>query len=307
MRRKIFIYPDAQAHAHDSIPEYIGITPLCKSGIERHFDIVSSQKEADIHYLGQFSCGNRPFNLSSYPLLDNPVYKHVCDIEGDWENKNVPSGLFKSKMSINCAKSEYVSQGAKMFVRPTFSKLLVALGRGEKTVEFSSNVEGKFGFKGQIDPFGTRMKTAQACLRAGVDHDIYFNNKSFSRSTAEEDPVKSYIEGIRNSSFALCPRGVGRDTVRYYEACALGRIPVVVSRIELFCENEYEPFWFKIDKDLTVDQMSIELQKISSISRSEIEHRQKLAYNYFHTLVKEYFSDPTAMFMKWYEKNESFR
>lgn len=305
MKRKIYVYPDAQAHAHDSIPEYRGLTPFCADGINKHFDVVNSKSEADILYMGQFSCGNRPFEERSYPLLKDENYKHVCDVEGDWEHKNVPSGLFKAKMSINCAKSEYISQGAKMFVRPTFSKLLASLGRGEKSVEFVSNVDGQFGFRGQIDPFGVRMKTAQACIKAGVRHDIYFNSKSFSRSSSEEDPVKIYVKGIQQNSFALCPRGVGRDTVRYYEACALGRIPIVVSRVKLFCEEEYENFWFKIDKDLSADQMAIEIQKISSISKSEIKHRQRLAYNYFHTLVKEYFSDPTLMFLKWYERNEN--
>jgi len=57
------------------------------------------------------------------------------------------------------------------------------------------------------------------------------NFYSANKYTIQGDPKvlrKEYIENMQNSDFVLAPRGDGNYSVRFYEALALGRIPVLV-------------------------------------------------------------------------------
>jgi hypothetical protein len=303
---KVFIYEKAQAHAHDSIPEYRGFVPMSHDGIRNHCEIVTDPDKADIFYMGQFSCGNRKFLRSDFPYYEKSEKVHLADIEGDWEHENVSSELLRSAIvSINCAKSEYLKHQSRMFVRPTFSRLLAELVSGKRHFEFEPNVNRKFSFRGQLDPAGTRLKTAQACEHAKIRHDIHFNSTSFSRAVSGNPDVEKYCQNLSDNSFALCPRGVGKDTIRYFEACAMGRIPVVVSNIELFQEKNFEPFWFKISDHATTEDIANLLTHVSRLPDEEIVRRQSLAHEYFNTLVLEYFNDPTEMFLKWVNSEAS--
>lgn len=300
---KVYVYEKAQAHAHDSIPEYRGFVPMSHDGIRSHCEIVTDPESADLFYMGQFSCGNRKFQRADFPYYEKSGKIHLADIEGDWEHENVSPELLRSTLlSINGAKSEYLQHDAKMFVRPTFSRLLAELASGKRKFEFTENLNRTFGFRGQVDPSGSRIRTAQACEQAKVKHDIHFNSKSFSRASSGNLDVELYCRNLSASSFALCPRGVGKDTIRYFEACSMGRIPIVVSNIELFQEKNFEPFWFKISDYASTEEIAEMLREVNSLSDAEILRRQKLAYEYFNTLVLEYFKDPTEMFLKWVDK-----
>lgn len=41
--------------------------------------------------------------------------------------------------------------------------------------------------------------------------------------------IESYLKSINDSRFVLCPRGVGLNSIRFYETIAAGRIPVLIS------------------------------------------------------------------------------
>ena len=52
-----------------------------------------------------------------------------------------------------------------------------------------------------------------------------------NKSTVQGDPKvlrREYINNIHNSDFVLAPRGDGNYSVRFYEALALGRVPILI-------------------------------------------------------------------------------
>lgn len=302
LKMKIYIYDKSQPHSHDSHSVYRGVTPMCEEGIKNHFEITKDPDEADIYYMGQFSDGNRPFSENDFPFFRGKEEKHYADIEGDWYNKFVPERLLEAHLTINCAKSEYEKFARSIFVRPTFSYLLLSLAKRTETT-FANNIERVFSFKGQLDPSGIRMKTAQAASLSGIKKKIEFNKTSFSRSSPGENIVDEYCRLFEESTFSLCPSGVGRDTVRYYESCFYGRIPIVISRIKVFLENEIKPFWFKIDLEESKEEIAEKLLTISRISDEEIVERQNLAHDFFHQEIKEYFRDPTLYYLNWLRKH----
>jgi len=55
--------------------------------------------------------------------------------------------------------------------------------------------------------------------------DSYYNYDE-SRNKAREN---EYVQGLSQCSFALCPKGVGSGTRRFWEALAAGAIPVLIS------------------------------------------------------------------------------
>jgi len=55
--------------------------------------------------------------------------------------------------------------------------------------------------------------------------DSYYNYDE-SRNKAREN---EYVQGLSQCSFALCPKGVGSGTRRFWEALAAGAIPILIS------------------------------------------------------------------------------
>jgi len=107
-----------------------------------------------------------------------------------------------------------------------------------------------------------------------------------------DESVTEYNEVLSESVFALCPAGAGRNTIRLWEAMAVGAIPVLIDEPPLFPQGGSLP---PIDWDKIVIQLSIEdipnlpliLRKISM---EEIKTRQRLAMEaYAHVRVMRCF------------------
>jgi len=64
--------------------------------------------------------------------------------------------------------------------------------------------------------------------------DVYqcqINNSSVDSNTLlnQEIMVNEYIDSLSKTAFILCPSGAGPNTIRYWEAIAFGRVPVLLS------------------------------------------------------------------------------
>lgn len=77
----------------------------------------------------------------------------------------------------------------------------------------------------------------RAAMRALADsprvqtHFIIRQTFSASKKTISMDPVvarKEYVDSMINSDFVLAPKGDGNFSVRFYEALALGRVPILI-------------------------------------------------------------------------------
>ena len=233
---KLYVYPFAKSHVHDDesmhhvngVSQYINTVPMSKIGIAEHFEIVDA-KDADYFYMGQISDGSRIPSKEEFLYLEGNEEKHICDIEGDWINKTLPSYLKKCVLTINGARKEY--QGVKMFVRPTFSFLLTDLAKNKPKHNFEFKDNLCFGFKGYPDPYGVRFKMRNALFKSQLKSQIIFNQKWMAQNLPDSQETKDYIRIIENNTFSLCPMGAGFDSIRFFESCYFGRIPVIISDI----------------------------------------------------------------------------
>jgi len=307
---KLYIYPHATKHVHDDpnahhvngVSQYINTVPLSQKGITEHFEIVSPD-QAEYFYMGQFPDYTPIPEPETFTYFKGNEHKHICDIEGDWRGRTLPEWLKNSILTINGARKEY--EGIKMFVRPTFSFLLVDIAKHWPKTSISFNSNLKFGFKGTPDPHGVRIKMKEAFDNSGLEGIVTLNSTWMAQNLPSDDNTISYIQLLLNNTFSLCPMGAGFDSIRFFESCFFARIPVVISSIFVPYEKEFnKPFFFQIDYNLPSEEIS---RKLVEIQNTNIETLKEMSYNakeYFETYIKEYFSDPTLSFIKWLKQNE---
>ncbi|MEE3716393.1 exostosin family protein [Tumidithrix elongata RA019] len=95
---------------------------------------------------------------------------------------------------------------------------------------------------------------------------------------------KSYVEVIRQSKFALCPRGIGSNSIRLFEVMELGVAPIIISDVWLPPSGpDWQSFALFV-KESAIDN----LVAIAERHISESEERGRLAREAW----EQYFSDP---------------
>ena len=117
-----------------------------------------------------------------------------------------------------------------------------------------------------------------------------------------------YIETMKNNLISLCPRGSGIDSVRLIESCYYTRVPVLISDHDYFLvgEDEYDlDFVYRITgKDLTPEELDEKLNMIYDTPISELKDRAFAAREYFDTVIRSYFEDPTEYFQNWLQTQD---
>lgn len=65
-----------------------------------------------------------------------------------------------------------------------------------------------------------------------IERDRFWAGQSFAAGAVDLDQMKmvraSYVENLVGSDYALCIRGAGNYSIRFYEALSMGRVPVLV-------------------------------------------------------------------------------
>ncbi len=85
------------------------------------------------------------------------------------------------------------------------------------------------GFQGAISTHPCRQKLQEA---ASSLNPSYFFPKDLFWSCDVEDQAemhREYIDLLDDTKFPLCPRGTGLNSIRFFEALRLGRIPVLAA------------------------------------------------------------------------------
>jgi hypothetical protein len=304
---KLFVYPNARTHSQDRIEYYKNTTPLSEEGIKRHCTITSPE-EADFFYMGQISCGTyKEFKPEDFSYLKGNEHKHILDLEGDWLNDRAPQWLLDCICTGNAARTYY--KAFNFLVRPCFSKLLVHLAKNNVQYRNIFPEKISFGFKGQMDPYQTRYKLYHILRNNSIQNEFYFNNNWSAQIDLKqhEDIVQSFAAVMKNNILALCPRGCGEDTIRFYEACFFSRVPVIVGNPMIMDEDLYEnQFYYKINPDLTDDEMTTKLLDIYNTPMKELKQKAELAKKYFDNVVVEYFKDPTKYFLNFLNRKKLY-
>lgn len=307
---KLFLYPSAKPHVHDNekmhlvngVSQYVNTVPMSEKGIYDYFEIVDAN-EADYFYMGQISDGMEIPHKNNFEYLVGNEHRHICDIEGDWLNREIPEWIKKCILTINGAKEKY--KGLNMFVRPTFSYLLVHLAKNNNPFP-SRDIENiSFGFRGFPDPHGIRHKMKFSFDKSNLKGTVILNNKWMAQNTLDSHDTAEYINLMKNNIFSLCPAGAGVDSIRFYESCYFGSIPIIISNNFVPFEYEFkDKFYFRIDPSITIDEM---IDRLIEISETNLDTLRKMSYSsqeYFNTQVVDYFKDPTYKFIKWLSNNE---
>lgn len=93
-------------------------------------------------------------------------------------------------------------------------------------------------FQGGTDRFPSRLAMLEAVKDSGLNslikHKRYWcsaTNKPINKEIHQDIHEYSitYIDSMNQSRFVLSPRGLGLTSIRFYEAMALGRIPVLLA------------------------------------------------------------------------------
>jgi len=116
--------------------------------------------------------------------------------------------------------------------------------------------------------------------------------------------VLSYSDSMRENAFVLCPGGEGwGSTLRSYEACFFGRVPVVISDSLMVWEDILDTtFFIKLSPSLTDEEMASALAKLFEMSDLEIADRCRSAVLYFEHVIRRHFRNPTEFFLAWMGK-----
>jgi hypothetical protein len=202
-------------------------------------------------------------------------------------------------LTINGAKKEY--SDLDMFIRPTFSFLLVDLAKKRNKFISTKEINTNFGFRGFPDPYGVRKKMKESFDKSGFDGEVILNNTWQAQNNINSENTLKYIKTLTDNTFSLCPMGAGVDSIRFYETCYFGSIPIIISNNIVPFEYEFDkPFYFRIDPSLSVDSMLNEFIKIKNTDLNTLKEMSKNSQEYFETQIRSYFIDPTLKFLKWY-------
>ena len=305
----LYVYPNANAHDHDSTEHCKNTVPLSKLGIEKHCNLTSPDM-ADYFYMGQFN--NDRGDLSKFKPSDFKYFlgnesRHICDIEGEggFEASNrsaIPKWLHNSIITTMGPLKRY-SDLPFLFTRPTFSHLLMDIVRSDsEDFEFPDNKS--FGLRAFLN-HKIRAVTVFALHKGEFEKELHVNRKWEGLSSIGSQTQQDFIDTMVNNSISLCPRGSGIDSVRFFESCYYNRVPVIITdhNYILFGEDHYDmSFCYRIHKEnMKPEYLLDELQKIYNSPLEDLKKRAALGKQYFETIVREYFDDPTLYFIKWLE------
>ena len=304
MKFKVYFYPGSRDPTIYERDGWVDCVPFSPEGIARHTESTENPDEAQFFYCGQFHDKDAwRLNPNRFEFFQGRESKHVLDIEGDWRGMDIPEWLRPCVLTAMNVPER--NRGWNIMARPGCSKLLVHLAREDISRPFTMPRERRFWFRGQRDSAGVRERLWDTLNGNFVPEDFEFDFNSLwaAHWALDNSVVRGYQNSMLENAFILCPAGEGQATLRMYEACYYGRIPIVVADCLWAWEDVTDvSFAFRISPQASDEEMGKALADIYAISDSELEDRCRMAALYFEHVVKAYFRDPTEMFLTWMKK-----
>ena len=305
---KLYRYPQASPHNIDDGP-YRNCIPLGVDGLAEHCTIVDNPNDADYFHVGQIREDSNiklyESNGSEFEFFEGNESRHIVDMEGEggWE---IPEWLRECILTTMGPLKRF--NYYKLFTRPCFSSLMMDCLKDERVFEFPK--KSGYGFRGCIN-HPTRQVLFEALKEPTLNEnrirrEAYMTAGWFGPAPSRSEPHLIFEELMLKHPLSLCPRGAGIASTRVWETCAYGRVPVIISNEDFYQvgEDEYDTsFIFKVIGDLSPKDMANELVTIYNTNINELKERGDAAKNYFDTVIKEYFKDPTLFFINWLKRN----
>lgn len=297
---KVWFYPTAKPPEHDSYEWYANTVPFCKAGIEKWVQ-PCYKDTAEFLWLGQVSPVNRHDATWLFLKHGSARIKTIADIQGDF----LPGSFmdeFQSCIRIACGAPFYWRVTNNVFPRPTMSRMLVEWARNSPDRWMVAPDSVRFGFIGKTDRASIRQKVAAAADLARIPGEIILKPEWNGPSEPHDQCRHDFMRNMVQSTIALCPQGEGVATARFYEACAMGRMPVIIGETMLLGEDQFDmSFVTQLSADLSVSELAGELVKLAVLPLSEVIQRGQKAHAYWENIVVDYFNDPTRFFIRWLE------
>lgn len=301
---KLYVYPNMKIQIHDTISEIWDSTPLSIEGRNKHFHITKNPEDADLFFMGEINGETiEQVSPTDFQYLSKYKSKHICELEGDWSFKHAPKWIAELCKSGNCSKPEHLI--GPLFVRPPVSNLLIYLAKNNPTLEMEFPERITWSFKGLPDVFNVRERLLNIMNKLKLEGTYNLTTHFGARYPVNSEFVSEYCSIIYNNLLSLCPSGAGIDSIRFYETCFFGRVPVAISDAKWLEEDNYDmSFAYRISPSLSDDQLSHELLKIHNTPYEELKHRGMLAKKYFEDIVIPYFKDPTECFINFMRRKK---
>jgi len=300
LKPKLFIYPDALVDKYPT--QGFERWPFAnQADVDAHFAVTTDPGAADWFWCGRYH-NNVAFLLhpNRFEHYKGRERKHIFDLEGDWWCIEWPEWLKPATLIVMNAYSRAgkVQQGWRFMARPPCSRLLMQLV-DDGAPEWTSPPLRRLYFNGQPEPNGLRQRMIDACK--GLPAEIKTNQFWGAVVPPQHEIAASYIQGMLDNAFCLCPGGAGHHTARLYEACAFGRVPIVIADSPILAEDD-EPldFIYQVSTRATDWEMHNEFERILHI---EPTSDSRNARQYFVNVVQKFFRDPTGYFLKWAERH----
>lgn len=296
---KLYVYPHARIQSQDRLGDYFDTTPMSIEGVAKHFKTVTNPDEADFFHMGMISCGTaHEFTKESFTYLDAHPDKHIVDLEGDWVSNVAPPWVAERIKSGNSSKPEHLV--GPLCVRPAISNLLLYLAKVNPEYELEFPDINTFCFRGFPDPFGVRQAVVGIMTTLGLPGEYGLTNQFNARKTVTDNAVSDYISLLHRHLLSVCPRGAGIDSIRFYETCFFGRVPICISDAKWLGEEDYDmSFAYRISPSLPHVEIGKQLVAIQQTPNKELIEKAAKARDYFQKVVMEYFKDPTLYFLKY--------
>lgn len=290
MTLKIYKYPNAKKHVHDDLEYYQNVVPFSQSFFNNITQ--SIPEDADLFYMGQFSDGNYNIDISQFKYFEQYKDKHWCDIEGDWLNQQIPECLNGCNITINGLVKGVEKRFNKVFVRPTNSTFLINSLKRFETFDLGKR---SFGFCGYPDPFGLRYKIGKILESTGLPNQYKLTNNWNGPATINGNEHIQYENIMKNNIFLLCPRGAGHDSVRFYEACFFGKIPIIIGDNWLVDElfGEDLDFCYRISQYSSTEYIKSKFFEIFNLPKPIIQEKCFKSRQYFDKCIRNYYKNPT--------------
>lgn len=301
MKPKVYFYPgsrDPTLHERDG---YIDCVPFSPQGIAKWIEPTDNPDDAQLFYCGQFHDKDAwKLNPNRFEFFAGRESKHVADIEGDWRGVGIPEWLrpcILTAMNVPERNRDW-----NIMARPGCSRLLVHLAR-EAPSGFGMPIKKQFFFRGQRDSRGLRRRLWSIFTKSSLPGECAFNQDWGAHTGINNEFVVDFQRMLNESAFILCPAGEGQATLRMYEACYYGRIPIVIADCLWAWEDVTDAsFAFRISPQASDGEIAGTLAAIYYISDAELEDRCRRAALYFEHVVRPYFHDPTETLFIWLRK-----
>jgi hypothetical protein len=305
---KVYFYTNRGAFIqsnYDWTKDLIPFQEMKEEGWVRVYDPL----DCDFYHCGQINDLNeKDYKREQFEFLDKFPEKHIFDIEGDWTGwcgRGIPEELQSCLFTINGAHQKY-SKLSFLLVRPTFSTVFLDIIRSNFVNAFSlKEKQLRISFVGKIGNNGTRQLMAQALTQLPQDSVSFISRGDFWAGHIDPDHkyANEYRREMENNLIQLCPRGEGLDSVRFYEACAYGCVPVLIGDNLVMGHDFYDlSFMYRFPSDISATDLKNELIDIYNYRLALLIDRAKRAYEYFNSVVLPYLNNPTAYFLDYIAK-----